>query len=124
MGRRGDGERFLPEFELYVMLAATRLGSGAYGASIRREIEERAGRPVSIGALYATLARLGEKGLMEFEISDPEPIPGGRARKYCSVTPAGQDALAHSVARLGRMMHGVALPDGVRLNSPMPEEGR
>lgn len=124
MSGRGDGERFLPEFELYVMLAITRLGPNAYGASVRREIEERAGRPVSIGALYATLARLGEKGLLEFEVSDPEPVPGGRARKYCRVTPSGQDALSHSVARLGRMMQGVELSDGVRLTSPVPGEGR
>ena len=51
--------KFLAEFELYVMMAIARLGDGAYGATVRREIEERTGRPVSIGALYATLARLG-----------------------------------------------------------------
>lgn len=117
-----EERRFLPEFELYVMLAVSRLGSDAYGAAIRREIESRAGRPVSIGALYATLGRLGDKGLLEFEISTPEPVPGGRARKYCRLTRRGAEALAHSVARLGRMMHGVVLPDGVRLASPMPED--
>lgn len=124
MGGRGDGRRFLPEFELYIMLAVSRLGGDAYGASVRREIEDRAGRPVSIGALYATLGRLGEKGLLEFEISDPEPVPGGRARKYCRLTPLGREALTHSVAKLGRMMQGVELSDGVRLASPFPEESR
>jgi PadR family transcriptional regulator PadR len=53
--------QFLAEFELYVMLAIARLGDDAYGASIRRDIEGRTGRPVSVGALYATLARLGDK---------------------------------------------------------------
>jgi DNA-binding PadR family transcriptional regulator len=120
----GDREgRFLAEFELYVMLAVSRLGDEAYGAEIRREIESRAGRPVSIGALYATLGRLGDKGLLEFEISEPEPVPGGRARKYCRLTPEGREALEHSVTRLGRMMQGVELPGGVRLASPVPEEG-
>ncbi len=123
-GRREDGARFLPEFELYVMLAVARLGEEAYGASVRREIEGRADRPVSIGALYATLARLGDKGLLEFEVSEPEPIPGGRSRKYCRVTPAGHDALAHSVAKLGRMMQGVEIGPGVRLASPVPGDGQ
>lgn len=101
--------KFLAEFELYVMLAVARLGEGAYGASVRREIERRTGRPVSIGALYATLARLGDKGLMEFRVSDPRPVPGGRARKHCRLTPAGEEALGHSTAMLARMMEGLEL---------------
>ena len=99
--------RFLAEFELYVMLAAARLGEEAYGLAIRREIEDRTGRPVSVGALYATLARLGAKGLMEFEESAPLPVPGGRARKLCRLTPEGRRALAHSTEMLARMMKGV-----------------
>jgi len=100
-------ETFLAEFELYVMLAVARLGDDAYGVTIRREIEERTGRPVSVGALYATLGRLGRKGLMEFEASDPRPVPGGRSRKYCRLTEAGQTALGHSAAMLARMMDGL-----------------
>ena len=101
--------KFLAEFELYVMLAVARLGGDAYGASIRREIEERTGRPVSVGALYATLARLGDRGLVSFTVSEPVPVQGGRARKYCRLTADGEEALAHSTAMLGRMMDGVDL---------------
>ncbi len=101
--------KFLAEFELYVMLAMAQLGENAYGASIRKEIQKRTGRPVSIGALYATLARLGEKGLVAFEISDPQPVQGGRARKHCQLTPEGEEALQHSAAMLGRMMDGLDL---------------
>ena len=104
------GGRFLAEFELYVMLAVARLGpDGAYGAAVRREIESRTGRPVSVGALYATLGRLGEKGLLAFSVSDPEPVPGGRARKYCILTKQGTDALEHSAGNLYRMMEGLDL---------------
>ena len=101
--------KFLAEFELYVMLSMARLGEKAYGASIRKEIQKRTARPVSIGALYATLARLGEKGLVAFEVSDPQPVQGGRARKYCRLTSEGKDALHHSAAMLGRMMDGLDL---------------
>ena len=103
------GGRFLAEFELYVMLAVARLGDGAYGAAIRREIQSRTGRGVSVGALYATLGRLGDKGFLTFTVSDPEPVPGGRARKCCALTEAGRDALSHSAKSMHTMMQGLDL---------------
>ena len=105
--------RFLAEFEIYVMLAVAQLGDDAYGASVRREIEERTGRPVSIGALYATLGRLGDKGLVGFEMSEPTPVRGGRARKHCHLTPEGREALHHSTEMLRRMMEGADLAAGL-----------
>jgi hypothetical protein len=56
---RGD---FLGSLEQIVMLAVMRLGTNAYGMTVRREIEERTGREISIGAVYATLERLEAKG--------------------------------------------------------------
>jgi DNA-binding PadR family transcriptional regulator len=101
--------RYLAEFELYVMLALARLEDTAYGVTIRQEIEERAGRPVSIGAVYATLGRLGDKGLVSFRTSDPLPVKGGRSRKYFRLTAGGQSALEESMAMLERMKHGLEL---------------
>lgn len=104
---------FLPELELYVMLAMARLGDDAYGASILREIEERTGRPLSVGALYATLGRLGEKGLVRFSEEDGDgPRGRGRPRKYCRLTAAGQRALEHSTTMLQRMMEGAIVTPG------------
>ena len=101
-------ESFLAEFEMYVMLAAAGLGERAYGAAMRREIEARAGRPVSIGALYATLGRLEEKGLVSLRPETPVPGRRGRPRQYCRLTPEGTQALRHSTAKLRRMMEGVS----------------
>ncbi len=103
---KGD---FLAEFELYLMLALGRLRDEAYGVTVRREIEERAGRPVSIGAVYATLKRLEEKGLVRHRISEPLPIQGGRSRKYFRLTAEGERVLAHSAAMMSRMLRGVPL---------------
>ena len=97
---------FLGEFEIYVMLAVSRLGDDAYGVTIRGAIEERTGRDVAIGAVYATLGRLADKGLVRFERSAPEPVQGGRSRKHFRLTAAGERALAHSTAMLTRMMAG------------------
>jgi len=99
--------KFLAEFEMYVMLATARLGDEAYGARIRDEIEDRAGRPVSIGALYATLHRLENKGLLRSTEADPEPGQRGRARKYCALTDTGRTALRHSTEKMALMMDGV-----------------
>jgi DNA-binding PadR family transcriptional regulator len=104
--------RHLAEFELYIMLALARLEDSAYGVTIRKEIEERAGRPVSIGAVYATLGRLGDKGLVSFRTSDPLPVKGGRSRKYFYLTDEGRSALQRSLAMLERMKQGLELDAG------------
>jgi DNA-binding PadR family transcriptional regulator len=102
---KGD---FLGEFEIYVMLALAHLGPEAYGVSIRQEIERRTGREVAIGAVYATLSRLEEKGLVRYELSAPQPVQGGRARKHYTLTTDGARALDHSASMLTRMMQGWA----------------
>jgi DNA-binding PadR family transcriptional regulator len=104
---KGD---FLAEFELYVMGALARLGDQAYGMTIRTEIEDRCGRPVSIGAVYATLDRLAEKGYVTFRISSPRPVPGGRARKHVHLTATGRRALSHSAEMLRRILPGLVTP--------------
>ena len=100
---------YLAEFEIYVMLAVLRLGDDAYGVTIRKEIEERAGRSVSVGAVYATLGRLEEKRMVAFRASTPAPVQGGRSRKLVSLTPTGEAALEHSAAMLRRMMQGTPI---------------
>ena len=101
----GKGD-FLGEFEIYVMLALVHLRHEAYGVKIRQEIERRTGRDAAIGAVYATLARLEDKELVEHELSRPLPVQGGRARKYFTLTSAGERALNHSASMINRMMHG------------------
>lgn len=105
-------DRFLAEFELYVMLAIAQTGDEAYGAAVRQEIERRTQRPVSIGALYATLARLEAKDLITVKTARRLAGQRGRARRYCRLTPQGTAALRHSTAMLARMMHGLKLELG------------
>jgi PadR family transcriptional regulator PadR len=97
---------FLGEFELYVMLALAQLGPDAYGVTIRQAIEDRTGRDVAMGAVYATLSRLEEKRLVRHALSAPQPVQGGRSRKCFVLTAQGRDALSHSTTMLERMMRG------------------
>jgi DNA-binding PadR family transcriptional regulator len=96
--------RYLGEFELYVMGAIARLGNDAYGMAISREIESRTGRTVAIGAVYATLARLQDKGLVALTTTDPLPQPGGRARRLARLTAEGRRALSHTTAMLAGIL--------------------
>ena len=103
---KGD---FVGEFELYVMLALAKPENEGYGMNIRQAIEARTGRNIAIGAVYATLGRLEDKGLVRHSWSDPLPVPGGRARKQFALTPVGVRSLKHSATMMTSMMADVPL---------------
>jgi PadR family transcriptional regulator PadR len=79
----------LGEFEYLLITAAVRLGDEAYGAAIRQEIEAATGRACSIGALYTTLDRLEEKGLLRTWMGEATAQRGGRARRMVRVSATG-----------------------------------
>ena len=55
---------FLGEFEELVLLTIANLGNDAYGKAILQDINIRAKRSLSLGALHSTLSRLEEKGYL------------------------------------------------------------
>jgi PadR family transcriptional regulator PadR len=83
----------LGEFELVILLAVLRLGEGAYGVTILREIHKRAGRTVARGAVYITLDRLESKGYLRSLLADPTPQRGGKAKRLFRVSPQGITAM-------------------------------
>ena len=100
---------YLGEFEQMVLLALLRLKENAYGVTVRKEIQSRTDRRVAIGAVYACLERLERKGYVTASISDPQPVPGGRSRKYFEFTRAGAEALQQSREMVQRMTDGMAV---------------
>ena len=98
---------YLGEFEQIVLLALLRLRDRAYGMRIRQEIEERTGRSVSIGAIYATLDRMQAKGYVSSWLADPTAERGGRAKRFFKIEPAGATALKRSQDALNRMLKGI-----------------
>jgi DNA-binding PadR family transcriptional regulator len=100
----------LGEFEHLVLLAVLRLRHDAYGMRVRREIAERTGRDVSIGAVYATLDRLAAKGFVSASVADPTPERGGRAKRSFQVTGTGLEALRRTREDLAAMLDGLTLP--------------
>jgi PadR family transcriptional regulator PadR len=95
----------LGSFEEMVMLAVAHTGAQAFGMSVRREIEERTGREVAIGAVYATLDRLEAKGLI---VSDRNRDTGP-GRRIFTVTRQGIQALAETREMREQLWAGIDL---------------
>ena len=70
------------DFEQLVLFAILRLGKGAYGVTIKREILERTGREVSIGSIYTALHRLEKRGLVRAWMGTPTSERGGRRKRH------------------------------------------
>jgi PadR family transcriptional regulator PadR len=104
----GKGD-FLGEFEQVVLLAVARLDDDAYGVSVRREIERRTGRDVSVGSVYATLSRLEEKGFVTSSEGQPTPRRGGRSRRLFRLLPEGAEALRMVRGMMERLWEDVDL---------------
>lgn len=98
----------LGEFELIVLLAVLRQGEEPYANPVREAIEERTGRPVSRGALYRTLDRLEEKGMLAWEI-EPSATPerGGHPMRQLHVTEVGIEAARRATLVLRSFLDGL-----------------
>ena len=98
----------LGEFEQILLFSVLRLGGNAYGLAIREDIEERTGRAVSSGAIYTSLGRLQERGLVSSRVETPEERRVGRPRKYYCLEPEGARALRAAWSRLQAVASGLS----------------
>ncbi len=100
-------EYLLGTFEQIVLLAVMRLGTDAYGTTIRDEIERRTGRAISFGAVYATLQRLEDKGLATSWMGEPTAERGGRAKRFFQASSEGRRAVRRAQDALAAMTAGL-----------------
>jgi len=100
---------YLGEFEQIVLLAIMRLGDDAYGVAIRDEIQKRTGRSTAPGALYTTLDRLEQKGLVVSRLGEPTPERGGRAKRYYSVSAEGIEAVERAQRCYQSLLDGLQI---------------
>ena len=89
------------------MMAVLHGQDDAYGSAIREEIERRSGRAVSRGAVYITLERLEEKGLLSSSSGEASAARGGRPKRLFRVTAYGLRSVRHSLAQMKRMHAGL-----------------
>jgi PadR family transcriptional regulator PadR len=101
-------------FEQAVLLALVRprtaLGREAYGRAILNEVQLRLERKVTAGAVYATLDRLEQKGLVSSRLGPGTAARGGRPKRHYVVQAAGIRALNQSKASVDRVWAGISRP--------------
>jgi PadR family transcriptional regulator PadR len=92
------------QFEQLVMTAILKCADKAYGVTIHETVEELSHpKSVALGAVYTTLDRLEEKGLITSWMSDPTPERGGRAKRYYRLEEDGMRALRESALTARRI---------------------
>jgi DNA-binding PadR family transcriptional regulator len=99
----------LGQFEQLVLTAILTLREDAYGVTIHSKVQELA-RPkaVSLGAVYVTLDRLEDKGLVASWMTDPTPERGGRAKRCYRLEALGERALQESAVTAKRIWDVIA----------------
>ena len=94
----------LGQFEQLVLTAILTLRDDAYGVTVHAKVAELAHpKGASLGAVYVTLDRLEDKGLISSWLSDPTPERGGRAKRYYRLEALGERALEESAATAKRI---------------------
>jgi PadR family transcriptional regulator PadR len=86
----------LGEFEEIVILTIGVLYKEAYGVAIKKEIETRLSRKVSMGAMHTALVRLEDKGYIKSYDGEATEERAGRPKKYFQITALGKKAMEYS----------------------------
>jgi DNA-binding PadR family transcriptional regulator len=98
----------LGQFEQLVLTAILSLHDKAYGVTIHKKLEELSHpKSVSLGAVYVTLDRLEDKGLIHSWLSDPTPERGGRSKRHYQLQALGERALRESITTAQRIFEAV-----------------
>ena len=101
------GKYQLGEFEEIVMLTVGVLYGNAYGVSIKKEIETRLSRTVSVGALQTALKRLEDKGYLTSREGESTTERGGRPKKYFDITALGSRAIEETKATRDQLYRAI-----------------
>lgn len=79
----------LGEFEEFTLLAVRALGDNTYAVPVQQYVEKVTARTVSLGSIYAALARLEHKGFLRSSMSEAVAQRGGKSRRVYTVTSSG-----------------------------------
>jgi len=97
----------LGEFEEIVLLTIGILYKEAYGVSIKKEIEQRLSRTVSMGALHTALVRLEDKGYLKAFEGGTTPERAGRPKKFFEITALGKKAMEYTKNTRNQMWNAI-----------------
>lgn len=82
------GDR-LGEFEELTLLAVCAVKGPVYGVPVQQFVEKTTGRAVTMGAIYAALARLDDKGYLRSILGEATQVRGGKRKRLYEPTSEG-----------------------------------
>jgi len=96
------------ELEHLILLAILSLGEEASAIRIRETLAEEGDRPLTRGALYRSLDRLGEKEMITWSVVEPGQDRGGHAKRFYHVAEPGLEVVRSRRSTLERLWEGAA----------------
>jgi len=77
----------------YLLIAVWRLQEDAYGVRIRETLQSMTGKKWSFGTIFVALERLVDQELLTSHLGEPQPVRGGRSKRFYTLTLRGREAL-------------------------------
>jgi len=102
-------QTYLGEFEHCVLLSIIQLSENAYGVTIRQYLKKSIERDVTLGALYSTIERLENKGLITSWKGESKPERGGKAKRMVKVTAQGLQSVKEAKQQFELMWNNIQL---------------
>ena len=93
----------LQRLQEMVLACVQHLGPDCRIGDVQSRLAGLVGKDQAFGAVFTTLDRLADRGLVTWRIGDPSPRRGGRAPRLYSVTTDGVSALAEARALAERI---------------------
>jgi DNA-binding PadR family transcriptional regulator len=112
-------DRLLPlPLAVFHMLLALAEGE-RHGYALKREIRQRTGGKLDLGsgALYGSISRMLEQGLIEESGDRPDPHLDDERRRYYRITPLGRRVARAEAARLRELVEIAAASLGLAQHS-------
>lgn len=95
------------ELEELCLLSVGILGAESYGLTIKKEIESRSERSITISTIHSTMIRLEKKGFLESKLGGATESRGGRTKRLFSLTALGKRAIAEAHELRNGMWHAI-----------------
>src|SRR5690349_6829049 len=103
----------LGQLELKLLLAVLQRDNRAYGLQIQKELKDKTGKELVVGAIYTTMSRLEERGFVQSQLGDQNCDRLGRPRRFFTVTGEGIRAVNVAHAELRRLSNGLKPSFGI-----------
>lgn len=98
------------EFEELVLLAVYALVEDVYAVPVQQRIEHKTGRRATMGAVYAALERLEQKGMVASWLGEVTHARGGKRKRLYRITALGEQALSAAQQARQALLGGLAWP--------------